>query len=148
MLDSNTWNHLCVEVTTLTRRMNSKNNTYRFNNHSWQTKSKMGVNPIPNLKYSIHTNILIHWTSNQSPSREWALPLERNGKSQCPYNFTLSREHCFLRERVFYSQLTSITKKFQHCVEAIVILMCKQISFISFKNEITNQLISYISCIS
>ena len=38
-----------VEVTTLTCRINNKNNTYQFNSPSWQTKSKMGVNPIPNL---------------------------------------------------------------------------------------------------
>ena len=37
-----------VEVTTLTCRIN-KNNTYRFNSPSWQTKIKMAGNPISNL---------------------------------------------------------------------------------------------------
>ena len=38
-----------VEVTTLTCRINNKNNTYWFNSSSWQTKIKMAGNPIPNL---------------------------------------------------------------------------------------------------
>ena len=33
-------------------------------------------------------------------------------------------------------------------VETIAILLCKQISFNSFKNEITDKLISCMSCIS
>ena len=33
-------------------------------------------------------------------------------------------------------------------VETIAILVCKQISSNAFKNEITNKLIGYISCIS
>ena len=38
-----------------------------------------------------HTNIPIHWTSNQFPSREWTWPLESNGMPQCPYNLASSR---------------------------------------------------------
>ena len=42
-----------------------------------------------------HTNIPIHWTSNQSLSREWTLPLESNGMPQYPYNLASSRSIAF-----------------------------------------------------
>ena len=38
-----------------------------------------------------HTNIPIHWSSNQSHSIEWTLPLESNEILQCPYNLASSR---------------------------------------------------------
>ena len=42
-----------------------------------------------------HTNIPIHWTSNQSPFREWTLQLESNGMPQYPYNLASSRSIAF-----------------------------------------------------
>ena len=38
-----------AEVSTLTCRINNKNTTYRLNSHSWETKNKMGGNPILSL---------------------------------------------------------------------------------------------------
>ena len=54
------------------------------------------------------TNIPIHWTSNQSPSREWTLPLESNGIPQYPYNLAWSRRIAFLPKQVF-----------THCYQAL-----------------------------
>ena len=42
-----------------------------------------------------HTDIPIHWTSSQSASWEWTLPLESNGMSQCPYNLAASLSFAF-----------------------------------------------------
>ena len=83
---------------------------------SWQTKNKMGSNSIPSRNILskpvyTHTNIPIHWASNQH--------CPENGLShlrtmEClNVHIISSRSSLLFMQMSIYSQLTSITNKFK-----------------------------------